>query len=370
MNEKGEFNLEEYLTRGVEHLVKELAKSVYKNAKSGKFILDFAISSKVATKKRHEKELAGEHIPAFLIASITNSCNLHCEGCYARANKECVDDPLGGRSLLKSEEWGKLFSEAENLGISFILLAGGEPMLRADVLAEAVKHRKVLFPVFTNGTLIAENQFELFAANPNLVPVISVEGEKAATDKRRGDGVYEKIAASMDELNRRGIAFGASITVTKYNMQEVLSKEFVDGLYSKGCRGIIYVEYVPMDEFSKLLAPDDGDREKMKQRLDSLRKENDGMILVAFPGDEKASGGCLAAGRGFFHINAFGFAEPCPFSAYSDTNVKAIGIRNALKSPLFRALNEKEIMNADHIGGCVLFEKKALVEELCERTAK
>lgn len=46
------------------------------------------------------------------------------------------------------------------------------------------------------------------------------------------------------------------------------------------------------------------------------------MVFLSFSGDEKYVGGCLAAGRGFFHINANGEVEPCPFSPYSDVNSK------------------------------------------------
>ena len=46
----------------------------------------------------------------------------------------------------------------------------------------------------------------------------------------------------------------------------------------------------------------------------------------------------MAAGRGFFHINSHGSAEPCPFSPYSDTNVRDTSLRQALQSPLFTAL--------------------------------
>lgn len=54
----------------------------------------------------------------------------------------------------ESEERGELFTEAEELGIGFILLAGGEPFLRLDVLEEAATHHKILFPIFTNGTIV------------------------------------------------------------------------------------------------------------------------------------------------------------------------------------------------------------------------
>lgn len=72
----------------------------------------------------------------------------------------------------------------------------------------------------------------------------------------------------------------------------------------------------------------------------------------------------VAAGRGFFHINSHGGAEPCPFSPYSDINVKETSLREALKSKLFRALQDKGVLKEDHAGGCILFEKKSIVESL------
>ena len=88
------------------------------------------------------------------------------------------------------------------------------------------------------------------------------------------------------------------------------------------------------------------------------------MVFIAFPGDEKSSGGCLAAGRGFFHINAMGGAEPCPFSPYSDVSLKNMTLKEALKSPLFQKLQENGNLEKEHIGGCVLFEQEEQVKQL------
>lgn len=88
------------------------------------------------------------------------------------------------------------------------------------------------------------------------------------------------------------------------------------------------------------------------------------MVFVSFPGDEKSSGGCLAAGRGFFHINAAGGAEPCPFSPYSDTSLKTMSLKEALNSPLFVRLREEGHLEREHIGGCVLFEQENEVRRL------
>ena len=124
------FNLEEYLAEGAEIIVKDA-----------------------------------------IIASITSSCNLHCTGCYSRANDACNDnEPL---NQLSGEEWEDIFDQAKDLGISFIVLAGGEPMIREDVIIKASQFKEILFPIFTNGTLLNNDYLRLFDENRNLVPIFS-----------------------------------------------------------------------------------------------------------------------------------------------------------------------------------------------------
>jgi MoaA/NifB/PqqE/SkfB family radical SAM enzyme len=129
----------------------------------------------------------GEHIPPFLIASITRVSNLHCKGCYARENHACGEEETS--CSMSSDEWGKIFKEAEELGISFILLAGGEPLMRMDILKMAANYKKIMFPVFTNGTMFTSKYIELFHKNRNLVPIISLEGKEELNNRRRGEGV-------------------------------------------------------------------------------------------------------------------------------------------------------------------------------------
>ena len=124
------------------------------------------------------------------------------------------------------------------------------------------------------------------------------------------------------------------------------------------------MEFVPVTEESQELAPGDEERSVLKNGIARLRQEYTEMVFVSFPGDEKSSGGCIAAGRGFFHINSHGGAEPCPFSPYSDINVRDTSLREALKSKLFMALQEGDVLVDDHAGGCVLYEKRKQVEEL------
>ena len=307
-------------------------------------------------------EAEGLHVPSFLIASITSACNLHCAGCYSRCNEATVDaEPV---KQLTTEEWKAVFREAESLGVSFIMLAGGEPLLRWDVIEAAGEMKNLLFPIFTNGTYMDDAAFDLLDRCRNLVPVLSIEGDRAATDARRGEGVYDRLIAAMDRLHGKNLLFGASITVTTENIREVTSPEFMRGLVDRGCKLAIFIEFVPVTDESVSLAPGDPERAYLLASMRKLRETFPELIALAFPGDEKADGGCMAAGRGFFHINSHGGAEPCPFSPYSDVNVRELGVRGALGSPLFMALRECGALDNDHVGGCVLYEQRELVQRL------
>ena len=356
------FDLQKYLTEGVEQVIKDALKATLKDPRESAFLVKFAASCAVADKRREKNEKDGLHVPSYLIASITSSCNLHCEGCYSRANDATTD--CAPSMQLTEEEWMKIFREAEDLGVSFILLAGGEPMLRWDVIESAGKMKNIMFPVFTNGTFMTDRHLELLEKCRNIVPVISIEGEREETDSRRGAGVYDTVMEKMDKLHEKGIIYGVSVTVTKENMEKVYSESFLESLRSRGCKAVFYIEFTPVSDEGANLAPDDDDREYMSDRIDELRMNKQDMIYISFPGDEKSSGGCLAAGRGFFHINSHGGAEPCPFSPYSDINVKDTSLREALRSRLFMALRSSDILADDHKGGCVLNEKRGQVEAL------
>ena len=357
-------DIQQYLTEGVEAIVKDALRATLRDPKESLFMARFAAAARKASERRAKNEAAGVHVPSYLIASITSSCNLHCAGCYSRAN-HATEDCAPSRQLT-ADQWEDIFRQAEELGVSFILLAGGEPLLRYDVVRAAGDHPNLLFPLFTNGTFLGDKYFQLLDKCRNLIPVISIEGDRDMTDQRRGAGVFQTVTDNMERLQRQGLIFGCSMTVTRENLDEVLSDDFVGDLARRGCKAAFYIEFVPVTDEARDLAPGDAERERIRAGIDRLRAEHPEMVFVSFPEDEKSSGGCLAAGRGFFHINSHGGAEPCPFSPYSDVNVTKTSLKEAMNSPLFRALRDNGHLLEDHVGGCVLYEKRDLVEALLQ----
>ena len=362
---KQQFDLQKHIEQGVEQIVADTLKATLKNPKESAFMVKFAAASRKASKTRLSYEQQGIHVPGFLIASITSSCTLHCAGCYSRCSNATNDAPPVRQ--LTDEDWLRIFKEADELGISFIMLAGGEPMMRRDIIESAGKMRNIIFPIFTNGTFIDDRYYKLFDSCRNLIPVLSIEGGEEITDARRGEGIYRIVSANMDKFRDKGLIFGASITVTTENVKEVSSPEFLRGLIDKGCKLVIFVEFVPVTEEARHLAPGDAERAYLAEAMDRLRTTYTEAVLLSFPGDELAMGGCMAAGREFFHINSHGGAEPCPFSPYSDINVKETSLKDAIASPLFAQLQEQGVLSGEHVGGCVLYEKREQVEAILQQ---
>ncbi|MBQ9025229.1 MAG: radical SAM protein [Methanobrevibacter sp.] len=357
-----DFDIQEYLANGAENIIRNAISATLKNPKETLFLAKFIKNSRKASKIRKQYAKKDINIPAFLIASITSRCNLHCAGCYSRANENCSDDTP--KNQLSDDDWDDIFKQSKDLGINFIVLAGGEPLMRKDVILKACNYPEILFPVFTNGTMLDEYYYDLIDKNRNIIPIISIEGNKSLTDSRRGDGVYNQLIESMNYMKNNNLIFGASITITNENILYALSDEFITNLYELGCKVLFFIEYVPVDVNVQNLALTDDQRDYLLYEIIDLRERYDEMLFMSFPGDEKESGGCLAAGRGFFHINSHGGAEPCPASPYSDINVKETSILEALESDLFTTLRNSELLMSHHEGGCVLFEHEMEVQKL------
>jgi len=367
-------DLAKYMAENIRSTMASAYRNALGNPREARFVLNMQQSFRRSERKRNsilkQDNLA---VPPFLIASIATTCNLHCKGCYARQNGIAADAGEAHKATLSAAQWKNIFDEAAKLGVNFVLLAGGEPLTQREILEQAASVKEMIFPIFTNGTLIAAKSagpghtpyIDFFKKHLNLIPIISIEGDASRTDDRRGAGVYRLVHNAMEQLAEEKLFFGTSITVTTENVDEVTSIDYMKRLQGMGCKIIFYVEYVPIDPGTEHLALSEEQSAELLKLLDQRREALNGVIIFSFPGDEQSLDGCLAAGRGFFHIGPDGAAEPCPFSPYSDSNVTEIGLRAALASPLFRRIRTANLIDWHHTGGCTLYEHRDEVEQIC-----
>lgn len=323
----------------------------------GWFMFQTMLSQKKAADIRRDLERQGVHAPPFMIASITSQCNLRCKGCYAQAQHRATGTEMS------AERMRQIFREAREMGISIILLAGGEPLVRRDILELTAGFPEIIFPVFTNGLLLDEEMAVRFQKQKNIIPIISLEGYESETDGRRGEGVYGRLQEAIGRIGNRGIFWGTSLMITRANFADVTGDQFVKNLTALGCKLFFYVEYVPIREGTEDWVLTAEQRAQVTGLMDSFRAKYPG-LFIAFPGDEAELGGCLASGRGFVHISPEGNLEPCPFAPYSDTNLRDLTLREALQSEFLKTIRENHDQLTETGGGCALWDKREWVQSL------
>ena len=324
------------------------------------FLLKYSRHFRKSTKIREYYGKKGIHVPPVLIFSITHSCNLRCRGCYARART-----PVNGNSL-DSGKIRDIITEARDLGVSIILIAGGEPLVQPDIIGIIGDFPSIVFPLFTNGTLVDDGILESFRKHRQIIPVISLEGPEIETDLRRGRGTFRSINALMKRMEERGLFFGASITLTKNNYGLLSDDDFIEDLVDAGCRIIFFIEYVPLEEGTENQCLTAEQQKRITPALAVLR-EKFTSLFIALPGEEEQYGGCLAAGRGFIHISSTGDLEPCPFAPYSDISLNDVTLKEGLKSVFLRTIRENHPMLTESMGGCALWENRNWVSSVLEK---
>jgi MoaA/NifB/PqqE/SkfB family radical SAM enzyme len=225
-----------------------------------------------------------------------------------------------------------------------------------------------LFFLFTNGTLLTDRHVQAIADAPNILPILSLEGDQALTDFRRGDGVAHKVGLAMDRLREADMLFGFASVVTHINLSRVTSRAWLDRLWEVGARFGFLIDYIPFPDGLQqewVLTEEDLER---KVALVAERYEEARPLVINFPPDEYSAGICQAAGRGFVHINADGFVEPCPFSHFAADNVLEKPLEEILASPFMSQLRQMTSQLPNPHGECVLFKHRCQVEGLTART--
>ena len=389
--------------QGLMDLLSTAARICMSDPAQAGFIARTAGSQRRAARTRERWEKQGTHVPPLLIISVTSECNLHCKGCYARARHRDPaagpgpgapgapgesDEPAnagagtdvagvaaaattatvaagaGGRDM-DDATLRAVLDDASKLGISVALLAGGEPLTRTGLLDIVSEYPDILFPIFTNGLLIDDNVAARLRRQRNTIPVLSLEGNQEITDDRRGSGVWSRVRGAAQALRRARVFFGSSFTVRSDTLDALTDERFIAEMIGLGCRLFFFVEYVPVQPGTESWELTQDQRLELARRVEALRSSTPA-LYVSFPGDEEATGGCLAAGRGFVHISARGDVEPCPFAPYSDSSICGVPLRDALRSPLLEAIRADHDRFGDTSGGCALWRRREQVQALLE----
>ncbi len=348
-------------TPAAQEFVKKLFYQVDSNVQEH-LLVNFFINASLmgVPKQRKYSEKYGFNIPFTILIDPTSNCNLRCRGCWAGEYEK--------RKELSFEEVDRLVKEAKELGMYFITMSGGEPMMWPYLFDLCANHKDVAFMVYTNGTLINEEKAETMRQLGNITPAISLEGGREATDHRRGKGVFDKVMKGMDYLREKGVIFGASITITSENYQEAYSDEFIDLLIDQGCLYGWSFHYIPIGsnpDFSLMISPEQ--RAYLVDRVRYIRR-NKPIPIADFWNDGQLTQGCIAGGRRYFHINASGEVEPCAFAHFAIDTIFGKSLLEILDNPIFKAYQKRQPFSENLLLPCPIIDHPPALREIVEES--
>lgn len=161
--------------------------------------------------------------PSILHMQVTERCNLACPGCYLADRKGPFADP--------GEIDGRVFAPMASLGVRFVTITGGEPLLHPELptICAAAAGRFDEVQVVCNGVLLTPEMF-LRLRDAGVTSVrVSLDGATAEMhDALRGRaGTFDALCANLRGIaalpasSRRGVETGAIMTVQPANVTQV-----------------------------------------------------------------------------------------------------------------------------------------------------
>jgi radical SAM protein with 4Fe4S-binding SPASM domain len=258
----------------------------------------------------HEKAVQ-RRIPLSGSLDLTYRCNLRCIHCYLAGDRVSAGQ--------KEMDTGKILSvldEITEAGCLFLLITGGEPLLRDDFpeIYRYAKKKGLLITIFTNGTLITKKIVELFRDLPPHIIEISLYGATASTyEKITGkSGSFEKCMLGIRQLHDHKLPVRIKTILMTLNSHEFFSIQNIAGEFGikfrfdaalfprrNGDRTPLTLRVSPEDAVEKEFS--DSDRTlSWKKYFQRVRSKSLADTLYT-----------CGAGTTGFHVDAHGFLKPC-----------------------------------------------------------
>jgi len=153
-----------------------------------------------------------------VVWNATKTCNLECVHCYADAETRRFTGEL------TTAEAEAMIRDLASIKVPALLISGGEPLVRPDVLdlAELAMSLGVRVTFSTNGTLIDAKRAQRIAKIGVAYVGISIDGGEERHDRFRGRvGAFRDAVRGIRNCRDAGIRVGVRFTVTKDNVGEI-----------------------------------------------------------------------------------------------------------------------------------------------------
>ena len=288
----------------------------------------FAASSNQSKQLRDKWERRGVHVPLLMSANISRYCDMNCRSCL-RDHIEMTEQEHY-QPQITVHEWERVFREAEGLGVRFLFLMGGKPLRCKEILKRLRYFDKMVFSVFTNGTLMDEEHLQLFKAYPHISPLLNLAGcvGTESTPHSKGSHLYGSLMAGMSWLMHREIPYGAHAVMTGKNYLQLLDTGFLIELIRRKCETVIYMENGQGELSSE-------ERIYVVERIKELRILFPEIQLWFRPREDKVEASSMAAGERFLQVTHQGYVEPHRMSGLARKNIREAPLEEILRDDIY-----------------------------------
>lgn len=325
-----------------------------------KFGYNFGYKSVRSLQRFKQRLKDGQVFPPFLYISLTNGCNLRCQGCWM--------DVTSPQTCLGFDDVNKLIESANKRGNSFFGLLGGEPFMHPNLIRILEAHPGCYFQIFTNGHFITDEVAAELRRAGNATPLISVEGTETVSDERRGrPGVLNRTLAGIDACVRNRLITGVATSVCQNNFDDLVNEAWIDRLIRRGVHYVWFYTYRPVGPAPSpdlALKPD----QVLKVRrfaMDMRRKKAIGVVDAYW--DDRGQALCPAVVGISHHIGPWGDIEPCPVVQFATDTI------HDNDGDVFKTMTESTFLDgfrktiAKTTRGCIVLERPELLRQIVEK---
>jgi len=191
--------------------------------------------------------LSEDQAPYFVDWAMTSKCNLHCRHCRGMLQGE-----------LSTERARELISEIAELKPEWIIIEGGEPLLRHDLfeLLGLMRQKQLEVHLITNGMLL-DPQILATLKQLGVKVMISMDGANSATYEAIRTGAdFETVIEWARKCAREGLLEAINFTILKTNYTEIPG--VFELAVSIGAPKITFIGLKPCEDYpEELLTPEE-----------------------------------------------------------------------------------------------------------------
>jgi radical SAM protein with 4Fe4S-binding SPASM domain len=244
-----------------------------------------------------------EPAPTALMWIVTECCNKRCRYCYKDA--AFVSDGRATDLGLPFQRMTELIAEAADIGVTAMVLSGGEPFLRPDLIdliGVMVEHRLDVVPI-TKDRITGDRMRALAATGLKHLHV-SLDSHRAPVVDflTKIPGAFDQIVDTIKSAVEHGLPVVLRPVLTSYNVRDFAA--LVELVYALGVREIladIYGESCGRHDQTFLIAAEDYCWLRQAHQ-DLTERFPDAEIKFKFdkgpPADAKIGRGCVEGARG------------------------------------------------------------------------